>query len=125
VPKYSPGKDKATRLEIRCPDPSSNPYLAFAVLLKSGLDGIKKKMQAPKPVEEDVFEFDMEQLEKHGIEVLPYSLWHAVRAIQKDEVIASTLGNDFMKKYVRAKMSEWDDFRIHVTDWEIDRYLDT
>jgi glutamine synthetase len=125
VPKYSPGKDKATRLEIRSPDPSSNPYLVFAVLLKAGLDGIKKKMVAPKPVEEDVFEFDMEQLEKHNIEVLPYSLWHAIRAIQKDEVIASTLGKDFMKKYVRAKTSEWDDFRLQVTEWELDRYLDT
>src|SRR3989339_679218 len=118
-------KDKATRLEIRCPDPSSNPYLAFAVLLKAGLDGIKKKMIAPKPVEEDVFEFDMAQLEKHGIEVLPYSLWHAVRAIQKNEVISSALGADFMKKYVRAKTEEWDDFRLQVTEWELDRYLET
>jgi glutamine synthetase len=124
VPRYSPGKEKATRLEIRCPDPSSNPYLAFAVLLKAGLDGIKNKMTAPEPVEEDVFEFDSEKLEKRHIEVLPYSLWHAIRALTKNEVIASVLGDEMMKKYVRAKTEEWDDFRIRVTQWELDKYLE-
>ncbi|TAL68485.1 MAG: type I glutamate--ammonia ligase [Bacteroidetes bacterium] len=125
VPRYSPGKDKATRLEIRCPDPSTNPYLAFAVLLKAGLDGIKNKMTPPGPVEEDVFEFDMAELEKHNIEVLPYSLWHATRALQKSELMMNVLGKDMMKKYVRAKTEEWDDFRIRVTDWEVERYLES
>ena len=124
VPKYSPGKDKATRLEIRCPDPSSNPYLAFAVLLKSGFDGIINKMQHTKPVEEDVFEFDMHELKEKNIDVLPYSLKESLDELQKNKVICDVLGDEFIKKYVHAKIQEWDSYRIHVTDWEVDRYLE-
>lgn len=124
VPMYSAGKDKATRFEIRNPDPSANPYLVFAVLLKAGLEGIKQNLQAPPPVEEDVFEFDFDELEKRNIDLLPHSLWHAVRHLTKDELIQSVLGKDLMKKYVRAKTKEWDSFRLHVTDWEISEYLE-
>ena len=124
VPMYSQGKDKATRMEIRCPDPSSNPYLAFAVLLKAGLEGIKNKMKAPAPVEENVFEFDSNELEQRNIETLPPSLWHAVDELSKDTVIQEVLGQDLVKKYIRAKQKEWDSFRLHVTDWEIGEYLE-
>ncbi|MDQ1266911.1 MAG: glutamine synthetase, partial [Bacteroidota bacterium] len=124
VPQCSKGKEKSTRMEIRCPDPSSNPYLAFAVLLKAGLDGIKNKLKAPEPVEEDVFHFDEEMLKKRNIEVLPYSLISSLKALQNDEVISSVLGNSFLEKYIRAKTQEWDSYRIWVTDWEIKSYLE-
>ncbi|MGA2297001.1 MAG: type I glutamate--ammonia ligase [FCB group bacterium] len=124
VPKYTAGKDKAVRLEIRNPDATTNPYLAFAVLLKAGLDGIKNKLQAPPPVEEDVFEFDEAHLEKKHIEVLPYSLWDAVKELKNSKLMHEALGDDLHKKYIRAKEQEWDDFRIAVTDWEISQYLE-
>ncbi len=124
VPKYSPGKENSTRLEIRCPDPSSNPYLAFAVLLKAGLDGIKNKIAPPEPVEEDVFEFDDKKLSDMKIEVLPRTLMEAIISLKRNETIASVLGNELLRKYVRAKSKEWDEYRIHVSDWEINNYLE-
>lgn len=124
IPRYSAGKDKATRMEIRNPDPSSNPYLVFAVLLKAGLDGIQNKMEPPLPVEENVYEFDSAELEKRNIEVLPYSLWQSIRELTKNEIIQGVLGADLCKKYIRAKQSEWDSFRTHVTDWELAEYLE-
>jgi len=125
VPRYSAGKDKATRIEIRNPDPSANPYLAFAVLLKAGLDGIKNKMEIPPPVEDNVYEFTFSELEDKNISFLPGSLWHSIRALTKDEVIKSVLGDDLYKEYIYAKEKEWDSFRLHVSDWEIEQYLYT
>lgn len=123
VPRYSEGKDKATRIEIRNPDPSSNPYLAFAVLLKAGLDGIKNKMEVPPPVEDNVFEYTFSELEDRNITFLPGSLWHSIRALTKDEVIKSVFSEDLYKKYIFAKEKEWDEYRLHVSDWEIENYL--
>ncbi len=123
VPRYSAGKDKATRIEIRNPDPSANPYLAFAVLLKAGLDGIKNKMKVPPPVEENVYEFSFSELEDRNISFLPGSLWHSIRALTKDDVVKSVLLGDMYKKYIYAKEKEWDSFRLHVSDWEIEKYL--
>jgi glutamine synthetase len=124
VPQYSPGKEKATRLEIRCPDPSSNPYLAFAVLLKAGLEGIKNNLQPPPPVEEDVFEFDNFELVKKNIEVLPDTLGEAIREIKNSAIVKELFGDEFLKKYVRAKTEEWDNFRVNVSEWEIHNYLE-
>jgi len=123
IPKYSPGKEKSTRMEIRCPDPSSNPYLAFAVLLKAGLSGIKEGVVPPLPVEGDVYDFDEKMLEQKKIDTLPYSLWDSLKALQRDPVISSVLGEDLLKKYVKAKQDEWDGFRTAVTDWETREYL--
>jgi glutamine synthetase len=125
VPRYTLGKDKATRIEIRNPDPSSNPYLTFAVLLKAGLDGIKNKMEVPPPVEGNVFEYTFSELEEKNIEFLPHSLWHSIRALTRNEVIQSVLGQDLYKKYIRAKEKEWDSYRLHVSDWEINEYIET
>ncbi|MFA6571828.1 MAG: glutamine synthetase, partial [Bacteroidota bacterium] len=124
VPQYSAGKKKATRLEIRNPDPTANPYLSFAVLLKAGLDGIKNKLEPPPPVEEDVFEFEQEHLDQRKIETLPYSLWEALKELKKDSVICDALGQDLLDKFIFAKTKEWDDYRLHVTDWEIKNYLE-
>ena len=124
VPQVSKGnEDKATRLEIRCPDPSSNPYLTFAVLLKSGIEGIKKNMKAPMPVEENLFEFNDEKLAKYYINKLPASLNEALEEISKGTIVKEVFGDYTWKRYLEAKEQEWDNFRIFVTDWETSRYL--
>lgn len=124
IPKVSKGyEDKATRVEIRCPDPSSNPYLTLAVLLKAGLEGIKKKMKAPAPVEENLFEFDDAKLAKHYITKLPASLNEAMGEIEKGRIVRDTFGEYTWKRYLEAKKEEWDTFRTHVTDWEVNKYL--
>jgi len=124
VPRYSPGREKATRCELRCPDPSSNPYLAFAVMLKAGLDGVKKKLTPPDAVEEDVYEFDEAERKKHGILTLPGSLGEALEELKKSPIAKDTLGPHAFQQYVRNKTAEWDSYRTAVTDWEIDRYLE-
>ncbi len=125
VPQVSKGvEDKATRVEIRCPDPSTNPYLVFAVLLKTGLEGIKKNMKAPGPVEENLFEFDDDKLAKYYINKLPASLDEAIREIEKGKIVKETFGEYTWKRYLEAKKEEWDQFRISVTDWELKRYLE-
>ena len=124
IPKVSKGlEDKSTRLEIRSPDPSSNPYLTFAVLLKAGLEGIKKTLNAPDPVEENLFEFDDAKLAKHYINKLPASLNEAITEMEKGKIVKELFGEYTWKRYLEAKSEEWDDFRIQVTDWEVDRYL--
>lgn len=124
IPRYSSGREQSTRCELRCPDPSCNPYLAFAVMLKAGLDGIKRKLKPPEPVEEDVYEFDDKKLEEMGIDKLPYSLWEAIKELQKNQVIKEILGPHFCKRYIEIKTAEWDDYRVQVTKWELERYFE-
>lgn len=126
IPKVSKGTEAlATRVEIRCPDPSSNPYLTFAVLLKAGLEGIKKKLKAPKPVEENLFEFNDEKLAKYYISKLPASLIEAIEEIEKGSIVKEAFTPHTWERYLEAKRAEWDMFRMHVTDWEVERYLST
>ncbi len=125
IPRYTKGREQSTRCELRCADPSCNPYLAFAVMLKAGLDGIKRKIKPPKPVEEDVYEFDDSRLKELNIDVLPHSLWEATKELKGDKLVREALGKQMFERYVEAKTKEWDDFRINVTDWEIRRYLET
>jgi glutamine synthetase len=123
VPEYFPGMEKATRAELRCPDPSCNPYLAFAVMLKAGLDGIKNKNEPPDPVEEDVYGFDDRKLAKFYIETLPSSLDEAIKEFEKSQLMKDVLGDYTFGVYLDAKRKEWDDYRLQVTRWELDRYL--
>lgn len=124
IPQVSKGyEDMATRVEIRCPDPSGNPYLTFAVLLKAGLEGIKKGMKVPPPVEENLFEFSDEKLAKYYINKLPSSLDEAITEIEKGTIVRQIFGEYTWRRYIEAKREEWDSFRTYVTDWEIERYL--
>jgi glutamine synthetase len=124
VPQVSKGtEEKASRIEIRCPDPSGNPYLVMAVLLKAGLEGIKMKMKAPSPVEENLFEFNDEKLAKHYIVKMPSNLNEAISEIETGKTVKETFGEYTWKRYIEAKKEEWDKFRISVTDWEIEKYL--
>jgi len=123
VPEYFPGMERATRAELRCPDPSCNPYLAFAVMLKAGLDGIKNQVQPPDPVEEDVYDFDDRQLAEFYIQTLPSSLEDALREFEASPLMTETLGNYTYNVYLNAKKKEWDDYRLDVSQWELNRYL--
>jgi glutamine synthetase len=117
VPEYFPGKESATRMELRCPDPSCNPYLAFAVMLRAGLEGVRKKIEPPKPVEEDVYEFDDKKLAEFYIETLPGSLGEAIAELKGSELMKETLGEFTLAKYLAAKAEEWDEYRLQVTRW--------
>ncbi len=123
IPKISPSKPAATRIELRSPDPTCNPYLAFAVMLKCGLDGIKKGMELVQPIEEDLFEFTDEMMARHGVGVLPGSLHQALDALEKDEVVQEALGPHVYERFYEAKSMEWREFRQDVTSWEVKRYL--
>lgn len=124
VPRYSPGREKSTRAELRCPDPSCNPYLAFAIMLRAGLDGIKRKLKPPAPVEEDVYHFDDAKLASLKIATLPASLKEALDEFSESKLVKETLGKHTFELYLRAKEAEWDDYRTQVTEWEIKRYLE-
>ncbi len=124
VPGYLPGRgEHAARCELRCPDPSANPYLSFAAMLATGLDGIRRDLMPPQPVEENVYEFDPVELRRHEIASLPGTLEEALQELEDDEVIAEALGEHTFRRYLEAKRLEWDEYRIQVTPWELDRYL--
>jgi len=123
VPMYKPGKALATRAEFRCPDPACNPYLAFAVMLTSGLKGIEQRYELPEPVEEDVFEMTAEQRQKRGIGSLPGSLEEAVAETEKSELVRETLGDHIFEKFIANKKIEWDGYRTHVSRYELEKYL--
>jgi glutamine synthetase len=123
IPMYKPGKEKATRIELRSPDPACNPYLAFAVMLAAGLKGIEKGYELREPVEEDIFEMSEETRKKHGIESLPGNLLEAIQLTEKSELVRETLGDHIFEKFIQNKKIEWDQYRTHVSQFELDRYL--
>ena len=120
IPRIIPQRHQATRCELRCPDPSANPYLAFAVMLAAGLDGIENGMTPPLPMEEDLYQFDSA---RSNLEVLPGDLGAALEALMHDETIQNALGQHVFERYVEAKRLEWNDYRVYVSSWELDRYL--
>lgn len=121
VPHISPGKEAHTRLELRCPDPSANPYLASAVMLMAGLDGIRQQMPLPEAFEETLLRQDRSRLRQ--LEVLPTSLGEALDALGQNEVILSALGPYISDRYLAAKRQEFDEYNRQVTAWELDRYF--
>ncbi len=123
VPKISPGKERSARIELRCPDPSSNPYLAFAVMLKAGLDGIKRQLPLPPPSEENLYHFTPQRLVETGVQQLPDSLDAAVTCLENDEVMHEALGDPLYDRFVEAKREEWKEYAMQVSQWELDRYL--
>ena len=125
VPATRAGREKATRIELRCPDPSANPYLAFAAMLAAGLDGIERQLEPPPPVNEDVYHFDEDDLRERAIGTLPATLAEALDELERDEVIQEALGPAITETMLRARRTEWDEYRIQVTPWELERYLET
>ena len=123
VPMYKPGKENSTRIEFRCPDPACNPYLAFAVMLAAGLEGIKNKYEMPDPVETNIFDMDEKAREEAGIDTLPNNLWEAVQYLEQSELMKKTLGDHIFNKFIENKKIEWDRYRTHVSKYELDTYL--
>ena len=123
VPEYKPGKEKATRIEFRSPDPACNPYLTFSVMLAAGLEGIEKGYEPPQPVEANVYEMTDEERIKRGIGTLPSSLWDAIQLTEKSELVRKALGDHVFEAFIKNKKIEWDQYRTQVTDYELKRYL--
>lgn len=120
------GRERATRAELRCPDPSCNPYLAFAMMLASGLDGVKKKMVPVEPMNDvNVYELSRKERRRMGIDELPGSLKEALLAMENDPLFKEVLGDKLFESYIRGKWADWDEYRTTVSEWEINRYLQT
>ena len=116
-------RGEGTRVELRCPDPSANPYLALAVCLAAGLDGIRKQIMPPAAVVKNVYEMRLDEKKAEGIEALPATLSEAVEELEKDEYILEVLGEHISRNYIAAKRTEWAEYTSQVTDWEIEQYL--
>jgi len=123
VPMYKPGKETATRCEYRAPDPACNPYLAFAVMLAAGLKGIENHYPLPEPVEMDIYHMSPAERQKLGIQELPGSLHEAITAVENSALVKEALGEHIFNKFLENKKIEWDAYRMHVSNYEIERYL--
>lgn len=123
IPEYKPGKEKATRIEYRSPDPACNPYLAFSVMLAAGLEGIEKDYELMPPTEENVFELTPEERTKRGIRPLPGDLYEAILETEKSAVVRKALGEHAFNIFIENKKIEWDKYRARVTDFELKEYL--
>ncbi|HEX6513547.1 MAG TPA: glutamine synthetase, partial [Chloroflexota bacterium] len=123
VPQTSPGQPESTRIELRCPDASCNPYLAFAVMLACGLDGLRNELEPPAPVEENLYHFDEFQRAQRNVGMLPGSLGEALDELERDEVVRHALGDHVYDRFIEAKRAEWNEYRIQISPWELERYL--
>jgi glutamine synthetase len=123
IPLYKPGSEQATRAEIRCPDPACNPYLTFAVLLHAGLEGIEQGYELPEPMETNLYHLTSEQRRERGIVSLPETLGEAIDALAESELARKALGPHIFDRYIELKRKEWDDYRVQLTGWELERYL--
>jgi glutamine synthetase len=125
VPVYHPGKEQATRCELRCPDPSCNPYLTFAAMLHAGLEGIEQGYELPEPMERNLYDLTHDERIERGIEQLPETLGEAIEVLAESELVRKALGEHIFPRYVDLKREEWEEYRIQVSRWELDRYLPT
>ena len=116
-------REEGTRVELRSPDPSANPYLALAVCLAAGLEGIRSKIMPPKAVDKNVYEMPLDETQAKGIESLPSTLQEAVEELKKDEFILKVLGEHISQNYITAKQAEWASYTSQVTKWELEEYL--
>jgi glutamine synthetase len=123
VPEYRPGREKATRIEFRSPDPACNPYLAFSVMLAAGLDGIEKEYEVPAPIEENVYEMTEQEKRARKIGTLPASLLEAIMVTEKSDLVRKALGDHVFEAFIKNKRIEWDHYRTQVTEYELKRYL--
>src|SRR5579885_951532 len=123
IPLYKPGSEQATRAEIRCPDPACNPYLTFATLLHAGLEGIEHEYELAPPMEKNLYHLTAEERREQGIVSLPETLGEAIDELAASDLMRRALGDHIFDAYVRLKRSEWDEYRVQLTQWELDRYL--
>ncbi|WP_240432589.1 glutamine synthetase family protein [Rubrobacter indicoceani] len=123
VPGFHPGQEKATRMELRCPDPSANIYLLEAALLHAGLEGIEKGYELPEPMERNLYDLSREELDKLGIESLPGDLGEAIKEAEGSELLQKALGDHVYSRLLAVKRQEWDEYRVQVTPYEVEKYL--
>jgi len=123
VPMYKPGKEKATRVELRSPDPACNPYLAFSVMLAAGLEGVAKKYELPEPVERNVYTMTAAERTQLGIKTLPENLWEAIQITEQSELVRRALGEHVFTNFIENKKIEWGRYRSQVTEFELKEYL--
>ncbi|MOA43740.1 Glutamine synthetase [compost metagenome] len=123
IPRINPRQPKATRVELRCPDPTTNPYLAFAVMLAAGLDGIARKLALSAPVEEDLYHMGLAERTERQVDALPGSLGEALDYLKRDSIVKEALGEHLFNRFIEAKTQEWDEYRMQVSEWEHQRYL--
>lgn len=123
VPLYRPGNKNATRVELRCPDPACNPYLAFASMLAAGLEGIEKKYELPPPVEPNIYNMASEERKRRGLTSLPGNLFEAILETEKSSFVKDTLGSHIFNRFLINKKHEWEEYRIQITEHEIKKYL--
>ncbi len=125
VPMYKPGKEKATRIEYRSPDPACNPYLAFSIMLAAGLEGMKNKYKLPAPANDNIYHMSEAEREKAGIDSLPEDLLEAIKLTEKSRVVRECFGEKLFEYFIRNKKMEWNEYKAQVTQYEIDKYLPT
>lgn len=123
VPMYQPGKELATRMEYRAADPVCNPYLTFAVMLAAGLEGVEKGYVLPDPLEQNIYTMTESERKNMGVESLPASLGEAIAETEKSELVRRALGDHTFERFISLKKQEWDDYRIQVTTYEIEKFL--
>ena len=123
MPLYHPGKERATRAELRCPDPACNPYLCFAGMLHAGLEGIEKGYELPEPMEQNLYHLTHEDRQRRGIEQLPETLGEAIEIAAESELVLRVLGEHAFTRFIEIKRKEWEDYRVQVTPWEIEQFL--
>jgi glutamine synthetase len=123
IPLYKPGAEQATRAEIRCPDPACNPYLTFAALLHAGLEGIEKGYELPDPMETNLYHLTAEQRTERGIVALPETLGEAITEFAGSDLLRTAFGPHIFDRYVELKRKEWDEYRVQLTQWEMEKYL--
>src|SRR5215204_678768 len=123
IPLYKPGSEQATRAEIRCPDPACNPYLTFAALLHAGLEGIERGYELEEPMDSNLYHLSPAERDERGIVALPGTLGEAVEELAGSELMRRALGEHIHERYVQIKRKEWDEYRIQLTEWELEKYL--
>jgi glutamine synthetase len=123
IPMYKPGKEKATRIEFRSPDPACNPYLAFTVMLAAGLAGVRGTYELPSPTEKDVYLMSEDERNREKIKTLPGSLIEAINLTKRSKLVKEALGEHIFRNFIMSKLVEWDRYRVNVTEWELKEYL--
>lgn len=123
IPMYKPGKEKATRIEYRSPDPACNPYLAFSVMLASGLEGIEKNYKLAEPSNDNIYHMSEDERRLSGIKSLPEDLLEAVRITENSKLVKESLGEKVFEFFIRNKKMEWDEYKAQVTEYEVNKYL--
>ena len=123
VPMYKPGKEKATRIEYRSPDPACNPYLAFSVMLAAGLEGVEKNYKLRDPANDNIYEMSEEEKKRADINSLPDDLLEAIKLAESSRIVKESLGEPLFTYFIRNKKMEWDEYKAQVTQYEVDKYL--